>query len=295
MDDNGHATSYGNGQTDAVQIASVAHTKDQPLQDFDRLDAKNNTITSTAPTEAMHHDATADHVHIAPGTTFRLYKIRWFGLTMVMLANFLVSYHWVIFTAVAPQSAQYYNVSLDAISWSSNSELCGYVLAGLSNAWVLHRFGVQFGIRFASFVMFLACWLRYFSVFVHNDVVGRYALVIVGQTLIGVSQAYALNMASKFSALWFDERGRTTSTMLISIAGPFGAAIGQLVTSSVITDASQIPIYVRSETLHPVIANILAADSGHHHDRPLHPDALYTPRTTHSTFLFRERPLYTLL
>jgi len=58
---------------------------------------------------------------------------------------------------------------------------------------------------------------------------GAYALLIIGQFLGAVAQAIFQVLAPKFSETWFDVKGRTTATMLMSIANPVGGALGQLI------------------------------------------------------------------
>jgi hypothetical protein len=62
-----------------------------------------------------------------------------------------------------------------------------------------------------------------------------------GQIIIGLAQPFCLCAPTRYSDLWFSDKGRTSATALASLANPLGAAIGQLVDSAWATKPSDIP------------------------------------------------------
>lgn len=62
-----------------------------------------------------------------------------------------------------------------------------------------------------------------------------------GQILIGLAQPFCLCAPTRYSDLWFSDKGRTSATAVASLANPLGAAIGQLVDSEWATKPSDIP------------------------------------------------------
>ncbi len=68
-----------------------------------------------------------------------------------------------------------------------------------------------------------------------------------GQLLIGLAQPFVLSAPTRYSDLWFTNRGRVAATALASLANPFGAAVGQLVVPFMVTgppDVSNAVLYV---------------------------------------------------
>jgi len=57
---------------------------------------------------------------------------------------------------------------------------------------------------------------------------GAYSFILIGQALSAISQPVYQILAPKYSERWFDLKGRTTATMIISIANPIGGGLGQL-------------------------------------------------------------------
>ncbi|CAG8170798.1 unnamed protein product [Penicillium salamii] len=62
-----------------------------------------------------------------------------------------------------------------------------------------------------------------------------------GQILIGFAQPFCLCAPTRYSELWFSDRGRTSATAVASLANPLGAALGQLVDAEWASKPSDIP------------------------------------------------------
>lgn len=62
-----------------------------------------------------------------------------------------------------------------------------------------------------------------------------------GQILIGFAQPFLLCAPTRYSDLWFTDRGRISATAVMSLANPFGGALGQLIDPFWATKASDIP------------------------------------------------------
>lgn len=81
-------------------------------------------------------------------------------------------------------------------------------------------------------------WLRYAGTRANGGIFG---LAMFGQIIIGLAQPFCLCAPTRYSDLWFSDKGRTSATALASLANPLGAAIGQLVDSEWVTKPSDIP------------------------------------------------------
>lgn len=74
-----------------------------------------------------------------------------------------------------------------------------------------------------------------------------FGLVMFGQILTGLAQPFVLSAPARYSDLWFTNRGRVAATAVVSLANPFGAALGQLIIPfwvSVPGDVSNMVLYV---------------------------------------------------
>lgn len=62
-----------------------------------------------------------------------------------------------------------------------------------------------------------------------------------GQILTGFAQPFVLAAPTRYSDLWFTGNGRVAATALMSLANPFGGALGQLIDPFWATEPSDIP------------------------------------------------------
>lgn len=90
----------------------------------------------------------------------------------------------------------------------------------------------------ASVLILVGNWIRYAGTRANNGIFG---VVMFGQLLLGLAQPFALAAPTRYSDLWFSEKGRTSATALATLANPLGAAIGELVDSVWTTEPGDIP------------------------------------------------------
>ncbi|KLU86718.1 hypothetical protein MAPG_05730 [Magnaporthiopsis poae ATCC 64411] len=62
-----------------------------------------------------------------------------------------------------------------------------------------------------------------------------------GQVVTGLAQPFVLAAPTRYSDLWFTNRGRVAVTALMSLANPLGAALGQLVIPFMVAAPADIP------------------------------------------------------
>jgi MFS transporter, FLVCR family, MFS-domain-containing protein 7 len=72
----------------------------------------------------------------------------------------------------------------------------------------------------ASILILCGNWLRYVGARL-----ALFPVVLTGQILIGLAQPFVLAAPTRYSDLWFSEKGRTTATAIASLANPFGGAV----------------------------------------------------------------------
>jgi hypothetical protein len=119
--------------------------------------------------------------------------------------------------------------------------------------WVLNKGGPKPAIVTTAALLLVGNWLRYAGTRANG---GIYGLAMFGQIMIGFAQPFCLCAPTRYSDLWFSDRGRTSATAVASLANPLGAALGQLIGSEWATKSSEIPnmvLYISiivSDTLH---------------------------------------------
>ncbi|KAI2628807.1 MFS general substrate transporter [Hypoxylon sp. NC1633] len=176
--------------------------------------------------------------------TYKVYKRRWFGLVQLTLLNIIISWDWLTFSPVSQNAALYYSTSESAINWYSTGFLFAFVVMIPVAIYALH-WGPKPSIVISAVLILVGNWIRYAGS--HSGNGGDYGIVMFGQILTGLGQPFVLSAPTRYSDMWFTDRGRVTATALASLANPFGAALGQLVVPFMVTgpgDISNAVLYV---------------------------------------------------
>lgn len=110
--------------------------------------------------------------------------------------------------------------------------------------WTLH-WGPKPSIITAAVLILVGNWIRFAGSYSRDG--GLYGVVMFGQILTGLAQPFVLSAPTRYSDMWFTNRGRVAATALASLANPFGAALGQLIVPFMVTgpaDISNAVLYV---------------------------------------------------
>ncbi|KAK0709685.1 major facilitator superfamily domain-containing protein [Lasiosphaeria miniovina] len=105
--------------------------------------------------------------------------------------------------------------------------------------YVLHL-GPKPSIVTAAALILAGNWVRYIGC----RAGARFGLVMFGQILTGLAQPFVLAAPTRYSDLWFTNRGRVGATALTTLANPFGAALGQLIVPFWVNAPGDIPSMV---------------------------------------------------
>jgi MFS family permease len=173
------------------------------------------------------------------GPTYRVYKRRFFGLLQLVLLNIIVSWDWLSFSPVSKTSADYFGTSETAINWLSTSFLFAFCVAAPFTIYILAKLGPKAAIIVASCLLLVGNWIRY-----GGTRAGNFGAVMFGQILLGLAQPFLLSVPTRYSDIWFNEKGRVSATAIASLANPFGGALGQLINPMWATRPSEIPSMV---------------------------------------------------
>ncbi|CAG8199770.1 unnamed protein product [Penicillium salamii] len=176
--------------------------------------------------------STADESGARP--VYRVYKRRFWGLAQLVLLNIV----WLTFSSISTTAAEYFDVSESAINWMSTGYLFAFGVVSPLVIWILNKGGPKPAIVITASLLLVGNWLRYAGTRANGGIFG---LAMFGQILIGFAQPFCLCAPTRYSELWFSDRGRTSATAVASLANPLGAALGQLVDAEWASKPSDIP------------------------------------------------------
>ena len=249
-------------------------------------------------------------------TEYRVYKIRWFGLTQLILLNIVVSWdvrishlqrpwlskdaqwltattQWLSFSAVANTAADFYSTNPSIINWLSTGFLFAFVAAAPATIWTLHTGGPRLAIIAASVLILFGNWIRYAGTRTSPP---SFGLTMFGQFLIGLAQPFVLSAPTRYSDLWFMPSGRVSATAIASLANPFGGALGQLINPFLASKASEIPNMVLYVAIISTVSSIPSFFIPSKPPTPVSPSSTHTAPSIRETInLLGKNPTFYLL
>lgn len=230
------------------RLRSTSSSDETPRKAGPRVNLNAHVGPAAQSNEANVAEDDRDNDYVQP---YRTYKRRFFGLAQLVLLNIIVSWDWLSFAAISSTSASFFNVSESAINWLSTAFLFSFLVMAPLVIYVLNRSGPKASILVSSALILGGNWVRYGGTRASPP---SFGVVMFGQILIGFSQPFVLAAPTRYSNLWFSDRGRVSATALASLANPLGGALGQLVSPLWATHQRNIP----SMTLYTAIISTIA-------------------------------------
>lgn len=81
--------------------------------------------------------------------SFKTYKMRFFGLTVIALCNIASSLNWLAVAPIPDYSNDFFGgVGLTAVNWFSNVFMLVYLFAGPLSSWVYEHWSIKMGVSF---------------------------------------------------------------------------------------------------------------------------------------------------
>jgi hypothetical protein len=167
------------------------------------------------------------------------------------------------YAPVASHAADYYSVNESTINWISTAFFLAFVAVFPVSIAILHR-GPKIAFVVAAVLILIGNWIRYAGATKSSG--GNIAHAMAGEIVIGFAQPFILAAPTRYSDLWFTNRGRVAATALTSLANPFGAALGQLITPLWVSkpgDVSNMVLYVSIIVSHFMAKQLFALHARH--------------------------------
>ncbi|TVY15401.1 Solute carrier family 49 member A3 [Lachnellula arida] len=267
----------GRGEGD-MEILSQVRSDDELLGEEEEEERQRQRVSnSNGRAGGTGLDGAAEEENMVK---YKVYKRRWFGLVQLVLLNIVVSWDWLTFAANSTTAAEYFDTTESAVNWLSTGFLFAFVVASPLVVFTLHRGGPRPSIVTASVLLLLGNWIRYGAT--RSGPNGNFGGVMFGQILTGLAQPFVLAAPTRYSDLWFTNRGRVAATAVMSLANPFGGALAQLVDPAWADKAGDVPNMVLYITIIATIASVPSffipshpptpsSASGHEAKQPLLP------------------------
>ena len=199
--------------------------------------AEDNSLLTQQTTKYSGYSDIENNKLLSEKQDLQTYKRRFIGLGLLVILNIIHAWASMQFNIVSPISAEYFGVSVQAIDWFSTASALIYLPIAPFVIWVLNKGGPKLGIIVSAVTLVIGNWVRYAGTKVHS-----FPVVMVGTLIMGAGQPFVLSSPTRYSKMWFTDRGRTSATAVATLAEALGSGVGALVTVPLLESVGKILI-----------------------------------------------------
>jgi FLVCR family MFS transporter 7 len=180
------------------------------------------------------------HLQETGRVTIKVYKMRWYILAVICLANISNAINWICYSVIANLTGNFYSIDYEQVNFLSLAYMIIGIPSGFFSFWFIDSFGIRSSINlgvwfnFAGSVLKLLTSIENVSGSLIIDTKYGYAVLMLGQCVCALSQPFLLFITTKFANSWFAENQRALANALCLGSGTLGMLIGALISPIVI-------------------------------------------------------------
>ncbi|KAI9359235.1 major facilitator superfamily domain-containing protein [Zopfochytrium polystomum] len=164
---------------------------------------------------------------------YKTYGQRFLVGASVFFLNMANGLLWSTYVSITPTTAAFYNTSkwnIDLVSVVFTAMFTVFIFPAV---WLLDNKGLRPTLLVGALGNAVGSGVRVLSWIAPDD--GKLPVLYVGQILAGVSQPFLLNVPTKASAVWFNEKERLTANTVMNLGQPLGIALMSILAPVIVT------------------------------------------------------------
>lgn len=181
-------------------------------------------------------------------------KKRYLILLLFCLHSMINAAQWIYLSSITNIVSRYYQVDNMAINWTSMIYMVVYIPLIVPASWLFERIGMRNSILLGSIGTTLGSFVKCFSC--HQD---RFYLLMIGQTVVAISQLFVLSVPPRLASIWFPDDQVSLATACGVFGNQFGIALGFVVPQLVIGDEVSSLINIESGLFNLFLGMVLVS------------------------------------
>jgi FLVCR family MFS transporter 7 len=179
----------------------------------------------------------------ADGSRIKQYKLRWYILAVISLANISNAINWISYSPIADFTGRFYSVSYTLVHLLSLSFLIVSIPAGFFSFWITDNFGIRTSISLGVWFNLIGSAVKVLSSidtasgepFVSES--NKYACLLTGQCLCALAQPFIMFVTTKFANTWFSDTQRALANTLALGSNTLGILIGSFMSAQIVNSS----------------------------------------------------------
>lgn len=195
------------------------------------------------PNRAIAHEI--DENKLKEEILFKSFNKRWLILAIFSSISMMNAFHWIQHNIIQDIIISYYNQSLpegfvaknDAVNWLSMIYMLSYIIFVFPAMFILDQKGLKLSVTIGALLTSIGAWVKCAAVYPN-----RFGVLMLGQGLCAVAQAFTLGVPARLSSIWFKPTELSLATSIGVFGNQLGTAIGFLIPPSVIPNNKPIEL-----------------------------------------------------
>jgi len=156
-----------------------------------------------------------------PITSLAVSKKRYLILLLFCLCSMFNAFQWIEYAIITDKITKFYSISNFSVNLTSIIYMVIYIPGIFPASWILIKKGLRFTVLLGSFGTFFGSFIKCFSI-----EPTRFWLIIIGQSVLALSQLFIINLPSRLSAVWFGKNEVGLATTLGVFGNQLGVTLG---------------------------------------------------------------------
>ena len=200
---------------------------------------RNNTNDPGAARSSVASQSSSE----AGSPVIRVYKMRWYILSVICFANVANSINWINYSSIADYTGQFYGVDYDKVNFLSLIYLIMAIIAGFFSFWLIDNFGIRTSINLGAWLNFIGSVVRMLSSIDSASgsplvpQASKYYVLMVGQAFCALAQPFIMFVTTKFANTWFAEDQRAMASTLALGSNTLGILIGAFISPQIVNSS----------------------------------------------------------
>ncbi|KAJ8938161.1 hypothetical protein NQ318_011926 [Aromia moschata] len=128
----------------------------------------------------------------------KTHKTRWIILLFYVIFSAISSFQWIQYSTVANVVMEYYNISANAFNWTQTVFTVMWPFLVFPACFIVDRKGLRVAALAGCFATAIGAVIKVFSI---NP--NLFYVLMIGQTVVAVSQVFIWTVPSKIATTWF--------------------------------------------------------------------------------------------
>lgn len=194
---------------------SLAAQRNLPPQRQQAIDLTTNSAASTRDAEENLKNFKTNYMD---RSDIKPTRKRYLILLLFSLHSAINSLQWIYLSSITNSVAKFYQVDNLAINLTSTIYMIVYIPLVVPATWLFERFGMRNSILIGSLGTTCGSLIKCFSC----QPGSFWTFLIVGQTLVAISQLFILSVPPRLASVWFPDH----QVSLANACGVFGNQLG---------------------------------------------------------------------